>query len=286
MDIQRANHSAADFFYFYCMNNPACKRLWIVFAVLLFCSGKDLATNPPDKFISSALPTFTQSLTFHNDSIHQLNFKYADRKRGIKPFIAPAILIGTGTVLHFSDAKYDFNDWIQGNFAYSGKLDDYLQYAPIVAVYGLNMMGVKGKNNYGNLTAITVKSFLLNDLITYTLKRKVDETRPSGGPHSFPSGHTSAVFAMAQIVHHEFGEQSIWFSVGAYSCAASVGIMRMTKGAHWISDVLVGAGIGMLSTELVYLTHQYKWDREHVKNFDIFPWSAGEQKGLTLVYNF
>lgn len=286
MDRLDVKHSSADFLYFYAMNISGIRLLIIAFVVSLVCNGKSLATNPPNKTFVTAFPSFSQSLAFHNDSIHQLNFKYADRKRGIKPFIAPVILIGTGTALHFSDAKYDFNNWIQGNFPYSGKLEDYLQYAPVVAVYGLNMMGVKGKNNYGNLTAITIKSFLLNDLITYTLKRKVDATRPSGGPHSFPSGHTSFVFAMAQIVHHEFGEQSIWFSVGAYSCATAVGIMRMEKGAHWISDVLAGAGIGMFSTELVYLTHQYKWDWEHVKNFDVFPWSAGPQKGLTLVYTF
>ncbi len=221
-----------------------------------------------------------------NDSIHQLNFRYADKKRGFKPYIAPTLLIAGGTALHFSDAKYQFNDWVQDNFHYNGNVDDYLRFAPLVAVYSLNALGIKGKNNFGNLTAISVKSFLLNDLIVYSLKRAVNEPRPGGDPHSFPSGHTSVAFAFAQIMHHEFGEQSIWYSVGAYSAAATVGLMRIAKGAHWASDVLVGAGIGMLSTELVYLTHQYKWDWEHIKNFDIFPFSFGNQKGLTMVYHF
>ncbi|WP_167613521.1 phosphatase PAP2 family protein [Maribellus sediminis] len=223
---------------------------------------------------------------FHNDSIHNLNFKYTDRKRGFKPYIAPTVLIASGTALHFSDAKYQFNDWVQENFRYEGSLDDYLRFAPLAAVYSLNAVGVKGKNNFGNLTAISIKSFVLNDLIVYSLKKAVNEERPSGGTHSFPSGHTSVVFAFAQIMHHEYGEQSVWYSVGAYSCAATVGVMRIAKGAHWASDVLAGAGIGMLSTELVYLTHQYKWDWAHIKQFDIFPFSVGPQKGLTVVYNF
>lgn len=223
----------------------------------------------------------------HNDSIHRLDFRYKDRKRGIKPFIAPTLLIATGTVLHFStDAKENFRDWAQENFAYSGSVDDYLQYAPGIAVYALNAFGVKGKNNFGNRTAIVVKSLLLNELIVSNLKVWVNEERPNGGEHSFPSGHTSTAFVLAQFMHHEFGDRSVWYSIGAYTCATTVGIMRVAKNAHWISDVVAGAGFGMLSTELVYLTHLYKWDNEHIKKFDIFPWRSNKQSGLTMVYSF
>jgi membrane-associated phospholipid phosphatase len=223
----------------------------------------------------------------HNDSIHRLDFRYKDRKRGIRPFIAPTLLIATGTVLHFStNAKVNFQDWVQDNFSYSGSVDDYLQYAPGIAVYALNAFGVKGKNNFGNRTAIVIKSLLLNELIVSNLKVWVNEERPNGGDHSFPSGHTSTAFALAQFMHHEYGDRSIWYSIGAYSCAATVGIMRVAKNAHWISDVVAGAGFGMLSTEIVYLTHLYKWDNEHIKNFDIFPWKTKQQSGVTMVYRF
>ncbi len=253
--------------------------------LILFCSTVTSATEPvKNEKLNSHLTIFN---TLHNDSIHRLNFRYADRRRGLKPYIAPALLISTGTALHFStDAKKNFQDWVQGNFAYSGSVDDYIQYAPAVAVYGLNAFGVKGKNNFGNRTALALKSFLLNDLIVSGLKRWVNEPRPNGTPHSFPSGHTSVAFAMAQFMHHEYGDLSVWYSIGAYSCATAVGVMRVAKNAHWISDVVAGAGIGILSTELVYLTHLYKWDCAHIKNFDIFPFKVGKQKGLTLVYNF
>ena len=252
----------------------------------IMCGLFSIAENPLRTFDPAVTSSLAKVSLFHNDSVHNLNFKYADRQRGFKPYIAPTVLIAGGTALHFSDAKYQFNDWVRNNFHYQGSLDDYLRYAPLATVYGLNAVGIKGKNNFGNLTAISLKSFILNDLIVYSLKKAVNEERPSGGTHSFPSGHTSVVFAFAQVMHHEYGEQSIWYSVGAYSCAATVGLMRIAKGAHWASDVLAGAGIGMLSTELVYLTHQYKWDWAHMKRFDIFPFSVGEQKGLTVVYNF
>lgn len=268
------------------MKSKLVRSALISIAILFVLKLQTLAIDPQKNFDLPATVLKSNTLSLHNDSAHQLNFRYADRKRGIKPYLAPALLIGTGTALHFSDLKYQFNDWIHSNILYSGHVDDYLRYAPLAAVYGLNIFGVKGNNNYGNVTAIAIKSFLLNDFITYSLKSQVNATRPNGDGHSFPSGHTSTVFAMAQIVHHEFGEKSIWYSVGAYSCAATVGIMRVAKGAHWASDVLAGAGIGMLSTELIYLTHQYKWDWEHVKQFDIFPFSFGQQKGLSLVYTF
>ncbi len=226
-------------------------------------------------------------LSFQGDSIHRLNLRYQDKKRGFKPYIAPTLLITGGTVLHFStDAKHNFQNWVQNNFAYSGHVEDYLQYAPLATVYSLNFLGITGKNNFGNRTALALKSFLLNDFIVSNLKRISGTRRPNGGMHSFPSGHTSFAFAMAQFMHHEFGDESVWYSVGAYSCAATVGILRVTHNAHWISDVVAGAGIGMLSTELVYLTHLYKWDNEHLRNFDIFPFRIGNQKGISLVYNF
>ncbi len=209
------------------------------------------------------------------------------RRRGIKPFIAPTLLIAGGTALHFSTGlKIEFQEWAQKNISYSGHADDYLQYAPLAVVYGLNATGIKGKNNFGNRSAIVFKSLLLNDFMVSRLKKWTNEIRPNGYPRAFPSGHTSVAFAMAHFMHKEYGEQSIWYSLGAYSCAATVGIMRVSKNAHWISDVAAGAGFGMLSTELVYLTHLYKWDNEHVKNFDIFPWRSNRQSGLAIVYTF
>jgi hypothetical protein len=224
---------------------------------------------------------------FSNDSLSETNEKYPVENRQLKPWIAPALLISGGTALHFmTGTREDVRNFMQENLAYDGHADDYIQFAPLVMVYALNASGIKGKNNFGNRTALAIKSFLLNDFITWQLKDRINAKRPGGGAHSFPSGHTSRAFSFAHFMHKEYGEISPWFSVGAYTCAAATGFMRMAKDAHWVSDVVMGAGIGILSTELVYLTHQYKWDNEHLKRFDIFPFQQGDQKGVTLVYNF
>ena len=253
--------------------------------LLISIHGKANTKKNPDKRTLLATEV-SSNFAFHNDSIHRIDFKYVDKKRGIKPFIAPSLLIAGGTILHFSDWKYDINEWRWNHFNYTGDMDDYLRFAPIVAVYSLNALGIKGKNNVGNQTALLGKSMLLTTLITKGLKSTLDVERPTGDSGSMPSGHTSIVFAAAQWMHREYGEQSPWYSVGAYACATTTAVMRVSKGGHWASDVLVGAGIGMISTELIYLTHQYKWDREHLKNLDVFPFKTGRQKGLALVYTF
>ena len=255
----------------------------LVFA-LCWLATSGLAENPVFRQSSQV---YFLSFNVHTDSIHRFNLKYPDKKRGIKPFVAPALLLTAGTSIQLSSsAKYNFQDFAHENFRYTGHHDDYLQYAPLVAVYGLNAAGLKGKNNFGNRTALFIKSILLTDLITNNLKTWTKVQRPYGDNRSFPSGHTSMAFALAHFMHKEYAEKSAWFSIGAYSCAATVGMMRVAKDAHWISDVLAGAGIGILSTELVYLTHLYKWDNQHLKNFDIFPFQLENKKGITLVYNY
>jgi membrane-associated phospholipid phosphatase len=255
----------------------------VVFLILIFfvVSGRSFAFCTEKDSLKTAI------VYPYNDSIHELHFKYADRKRGMKPFIAPTVLVAGGVALHFSDLKYDINDWRAEHFYYQGSVDDYLRFGPMVAVYSLNALGIKGKNNFGNESALLFKSVLLNTLVVRILKDATHVERPWGHTFdSFPSGHTSLVFAMAQWMHHEYGDRSVWYSIGAYSCATAVGVMRVSKGGHWASDVLAGAGIGMMSTELVYLTHLYKWDAAHIKNFDIFPFKLGNQTGVTLVYSF
>jgi membrane-associated phospholipid phosphatase len=85
------------------------------------------------------------------------------------------------------------------------------------------------------------------------LKRLTRVQRPNGQSFdSFPSSHTSAAFAAAHFMHKEYGHRSVWYSVGAYSVAVATGGLRIAKDNHWSSDVVAGAGVGILSTELVY----------------------------------
>ncbi len=67
---------------------------------------------------------------------------------------------------------------------------------------------------------------------------------PSGA--SFPSGHSAAAFAGAGI----WGRQGRRGTILGYVYAAAVGWSRLYLGAHWPSDVVAGAAIGLLLAAL------------------------------------
>nr|WP_251047231.1 phosphatase PAP2 family protein [Hymenobacter sp. ISL-91] len=97
----------------------------------------------------------------------------------------------------------------------------------------------------------------------FAVKNLSGETRPNGEDNlSFPSGHTAQAFLAASIVHTEFRDKSQWYGVGAYTIATSVAALRMINDKHWQSDVVAGAGFGILSAHLAYLTHRNRWGRQ------------------------
>lgn len=60
---------------------------------------------------------------------------------------------------------------------------------------------------------------------------------------SFPSGHTATAFAAATVLAKRDRPSSLIY----YAAASAVAYSRLRKNAHYPSDVLVGAGIGMRS---------------------------------------
>ncbi len=145
-------------------------------------------------------------------------------------------------------------------------VDDYLQHAPIVAVYALNGLGIKGEHDFANRTALLIKSEIFMAAMVFPLKKITSVPRPdTGTQNSFPSGHTAQAFAAATFLHKEYGREHPFYSIMAYTTAAGVGVLRVMNNRHWASDVLVGAGIGVLATNLAYLTHQNKWGKNHKK---------------------
>ncbi|MDR1169315.1 MAG: phosphatase PAP2 family protein, partial [Prevotellaceae bacterium] len=134
--------------------------------------------------------------------------------------------------------------------------DDYLQFAPTVAVFGMKIAGVKSCNRLWDMITVCALSNLLETGIVHSLKNVSSRVRPDGSANnSFPSGHTAMAFAAAEFLRMEYGHKSVWFSIGGYTAATMVGVGRILNNRHWLSDVVAGAGIGILSTKIVYLAY-------------------------------
>jgi hypothetical protein len=132
-------------------------------------------------------------------------------------------------------------------------LDNYCQYAPMAATFALKALGVKSASNWKRMTVNSAMSYLAMAAIVRSVKYTSHEMRPDNSDaNSFPSGHTATAFAGATIFHKEYGYMSPWYSIGGYLAAAAVGTSRILHNRHWISDVLVGAGVGIVSTDIGY----------------------------------
>lgn len=184
--------------------------------------------------------------------------------------IAPTGLIISGILANGSGEESIKNEFKEERDEYiphfHTHVDDYLQYAPIGLVYGFQAFGMQPKTDFANQTVILLKSELLMTGLVTTMKHTIPDLRPDGSAHnSFPSGHTAQAFAAATFLTEEYGRQYKWTPYFAYGIASSVGLLRVANNRHFISDVLTGAGIGMLSTEVAYLSHRYKWGKHHAK---------------------
>lgn len=133
--------------------------------------------------------------------------------------------------------------------------DDYLQYLPVATVIGLNVAGVKGRNKPKRAFVSYAFSAIIMGTVVNTIKYSAKVERPDGSSrNSFPSGHTANAFMNATLLHKEYGQyRHPLYSVGAYTVATATAFGRQLNNRHWISDVLAGAGIGILATELGYL---------------------------------
>ena len=186
----------------------------------------------------------------------------------LKSAIVPLSLASVGmiieslpsqTVFSKDRIKQQVQDQLSG---FRTSADNYLQFAPIAAMFGLKLSGVKSRSDLLNQTILTAKSEMLVSAIVFSMKAVIHDWRPDGSDNqSMPSGHTAQAFASATLLDMEYRDTNPWISVSGYLCATATGFFRVANNKHWASDVFIGAGIGIASVKLVYLTHQYRWGK-------------------------
>ena len=203
--------------------------------------------------------------------------------------IVPCTLIGVGVIGLESDwLKYqnrEIREELQENIDRKFTIDDFSQYVPMTAVYGLNLCGIKGKHGYGDLTVILGTAYALMGSTVYAVKNITKVERPDGSArNSFPSGHTATAFMGAELLRREYRDASPWIGVAGYAVAAGTSFFRVYNNRHWLTDVIAGAGIGILSVQAAYWLYpvisKAFFHKRYIKNMYISPYVSENSKGL------
>lgn len=180
---------------------------------------------------------------------------------------APLSLLATGTAVLATEKRETAVVENKNFLALGGYFEDYAQVAPHAAAYAFEWAGMKPRTDFWNRSAILAKAQIFALGSTILIKKIAQQPRPDGSnEYGFPSGHSANAFAGATLLSMEYGDRYPWVNYAAYTVAGGVAVLRVAHDKHYWSDVLVGAGLGILSTKIAYWTHQYRWNKKPEKD--------------------
>ena len=271
----------------------------------------DDETGISDKVISedfnkkAGISVFDKSSPYYNYKLYSNSLENKDwgirREKNtpytVKPMqlVIPASLFIFGKIGQESDwfqsRNKEIRDELQEHVKSQFPIDNYTQYAPMVATYGLNLCGIRGQHGYGDLTIILGTAYALMGISVNSLKSATKVMRPDGSSrNSFPSGHTATAFMGAELLRREYKDVSPWIGLAGYAVAAGTGFFRMYNNRHWFTDVVAGAGIGIMSVEAAYWLYpvisKSFFRKRYLKNTFISPYLSEEGKGLACNVTF
>jgi len=202
--------------------------------------------------MSFGLLSYGQSSRFR-----PLDFNESVYKIKAKKFVIPSVLVGYGfsqfIVPQVKDLNLKVKSEIAGNISHTFRIDDYSQYVPALSVYALNMIGINGKHNFLDRSIILGTSMAVMGVTVSGIKYLSHLQRPDGTAfNAFPSGHTATAFVCAEFLYQEYKDVSVWYGIAGYTIAAGTGFMRIYNNRHWLTDVVAGAGFGIISTKVGY----------------------------------
>lgn len=94
-----------------------------------------------------------------------------------------------------------------------------------------------------------LRAIAVSSALTQTVKYSTRRLRPDGTTrNSFPSGHASDTFAVATALERHLGWK---YSIPGYLFASYVAASRLPARRHWLSDVVMGGAVGVISGRTV-----------------------------------
>lgn len=206
------------------------------------------------------LITVFRPMLMRGQEVDSLKFEDPSTQFKATQLILPTSLIAVGALSFCGGVFDDARRWVRkevqcmsGGQEYT--FDDYLQYLPVASYMGLGLInGVEHRHTLLERTLVTATSWATLAIMVRGSKHFISSPRPEKdgrfrGDDSFPSGHTSTAFMGAELVRMEYGTG---YAIGAYAVACGVGFMRLWNDRHWVTDVIAGAGVGILSARVGY----------------------------------
>jgi len=173
--------------------------------------------------------------------------------------------IGTGTIAlvafdevitnWVADAGGDVSNTTSDIFEPLGKAEAFMPWSPMIVLYGYGAIAGDYRAKKAGLLAI--ESYLITGFFTLGLKYAINRERPfSETGQSFPSGHTSSIFAVVTVLATEYKDKK-WLPPVLYSIAGLTSLSRINDLEHWTSDVFFGFALGFFIGKAVSKIHEH-----------------------------
>lgn len=133
------------------------------------------------------------------------------------------------------------------------KAADYLMWAPTASIYLMDALHLKTKHSFTEHLILDAGSLVIAGSAGFVMRKishGIDDYNTQGT--KFPSGHTTNAFRGAEIFHQELKDAHPVLSYSGYLVATTVGVLRIYNKNHLLTEVLAGAGLGILSSKLTY----------------------------------
>ena len=217
---------------------------------------------------------------------------------------ASAIILGTGALIAWGDKPIE-RFYMRNSSLFISNTSYYI-FSPLGSgLYGIPTLGifyacgVIWKNKKAKETGLKgLEAYVITAVLTQVIKQVTHRHRPyqdappdphqwdgpfswggdygTFGYNSFPSGHSSSVFAIATVISMEYWKTK-WVPVVCFGLAGLTAIYRLAVNDHWASDVLFGSALGFAVGSTVYFNTN--------KKLQIIPVSP-TGIGATVIYKF
>lgn len=130
-------------------------------------------------------------------------------------------------------------------------------------LFALFLVWLLTKNPWHTTSAMMAVGVLTLAVTILPTKYLIRRRRPEGDwgsiyrrtdPHSFPSGHAARAFLIL-VLGIVFAP--VWFVIAVVIWAPLVCLARVMMGVHYLSDVIVGAAVGVVWGVIIWLVSSW-----------------------------